>query len=149
MEEIKNKLDLHVNDLLLTNVVGMSDHGPILGVIDKVGTMEPEEGSVDFPSVNSQDEHAVTTAGTPPEASQNEDLRKLNQKQVIAELERRRAALDITIQDMKRDVASTGTPQFKAGDETTSAATKVGDSSSSNAKPRKIRRYGDSSPDHH
>lgn len=141
MLDITTKLDLQVNDLLLMNVVGMSDHGPVFGVIDKVGTLDFEDDSVDSPTKNGQVEHAGTSARI-SEASKNAGLQNESQhKSLIAELEERRESLDIIIQELKRDVRSTDTLQTNTGAGTLSAATKLGEISSPVAKPRKMRRY--------
>jgi len=147
MVDVNPKLELNVNDLLLMNVVEMSDQGPVFGVIDKVGFMEPEQVSIDSPSGNSQDDHAVTNAADRSEDSRNKDLQKEKQQVVIEELERRRAALDTTIAEMKRDVAGADTSQFKAV--VGAPITDTGESSSPIVKPRKLRREGTVTSDRH
>jgi hypothetical protein len=148
MTEIKSTLDLKVNDVVLMNVVDINEHGPVFGVIDCVGTMDPEEDSIDSPSGSSQDEQAVTNAEVPGD-SKNKDLQKEHQhNSLIAELEERRAALDTAIQEMKREVTSTGTLQSKSGVGGPSTATEANKTNSLIAKSRRMSRIRAQFPDH-
>lgn len=105
MDETKNKLELQVNDLVLMNVVGVGEDGPIFGVVDRVGTMEllEEEGATS-PVVESTNEQATTdTVETEKPGTEGSSSGQVDAS-VIAELEARRAALDAAIQELKRDV---------------------------------------------
>ena len=103
MDDIKNKLELQVNDLVLMNVVGVGEDGPIFGVIDRVGTMELlGEEAVTSPVVESTNEQ-VTTDTTKAETPGNEGVSSGPvDASVIAELEARRAALDAAIKVLKQ-----------------------------------------------
>lgn len=108
MEETKNKLELQVNDLVLMNVVGVGEDGPIFGVIDRVGTIELlGEEATTSPVAESTNEQ-VTTDTTKAETPGNEGGSSGQvDASVIAELEARRAALDAAIQELKKEVVRT------------------------------------------
>ena len=107
MEETKNKLELQVNDLVLMNVVGVGEDGPIFGVIDRVGTMEllGEEAAIS-PVVECTTEQAPTkTTEVEKPGNEGGPLGQVDTS-VIAELEARRAALDAAIQELKGTIQS-------------------------------------------
>lgn len=106
MDDIKNKLELQVNDLVLMNVVGVGEDGPIFGVIDRVGIMEllGEEAAIS-PVVESTNEQATTnTTEAEKPGTDSHSLSEDVNASVIAELEARRAALDAAIQELRRDI---------------------------------------------
>jgi len=146
MENVDGKLELHVNDLVLMNVVGMSEDGPVFGVIDRVGAIDVEDVASASLTGNSQIEHAVTSdLGIP----KNEDIHHDDlHKSLIAELEERREALDIAIQEMKRDTVKADALQSKVGISPPSDASPPSEISSFLARARRMRQSGEQASDH-
>ncbi|MEN6442845.1 MAG: hypothetical protein ABFC71_03740 [Methanoregula sp.] len=139
MEDSKNKLKLQVNDLVLMNVVGVGEDGPIFGVVDRVGTMELlDEEAVKSPILENPSEQATENI---PEVEMpgNEGISDVNAS-VIAELEARRAALDAAIQELKKEgVAYLDPTPIQAEATTPQLATERGDDNPKNAMVRRIQ----------
>jgi hypothetical protein len=114
MGDTKNKLELQVNDLVLMNVVGVGEDGPIFGVIDRVGTMELlGEEAVTSPVVESTNEQATTKTAEAEKPGNEGGSSGQVATSVIAELEARRAALDAAIQELKRGDGIKDIPQLQ------------------------------------
>ena len=149
MENTDGKLDLHVNDLVLMNVVGMSEDGPVFGVIDRVGAIDVEDVANASPTGNSQIEDAVTSAKdlgvSKIEGIHHEDL----QKSLIAELEERREALDIAIQEMKRETANADVLHSMVGMSPPSDASPPSEISSFLARARRMRQSEERAQEQH
>ena len=143
MTEEGKTLDLHVNDLVLMNVVDIGEQGPIFEVIDRVGAIDVEEEPLDSSAVNSEGEHAATKSGVVGR-SETVDLPKENpDNSLIAELEELRAALDIVIHELKRDVATDEALRLKDGGSNQPTTIPTADTSTIGAKARKMRWIGE------
>lgn len=141
MDETKNILELQVNDLVLMNVVGVGEDGPIFGVIDRVGTMELlGEETVTSPVVENTNEQATTkTDGGVVSGNKEPQSTDVNAS-IIVELEARRAALDAAIQELKREGVVYLDPTPVQTEATTpQLAIQRGDDNPKNAMARRIQ----------
>lgn len=149
MAEEEKTLNLRVNDLVLMNVVDIGEQGPVFGIIDRVGSIEVGDDLKDSPTGTGNIEQAVTDSGNVGRTESNDLLKESPKNSTIAELEERRAALDIVIQELKLDAADAEMRRLKDGASKPSNATQTSDLSSVVAEARSMRRYRDQALDQH
>lgn len=139
MDDTKNKLELQVNDLVLMNVVGMSQDGPIFGVIDRVGTMELlGEEAVKSPILERASEQLPMNITEAEKTGSEGVFSRPVDASVIAELEARRAALDAAIQELMRDIVSRDIPSVGSEAAISLQVPQPGDKNPIIAKTRRI-----------